>query len=106
TSGVFKTVNSGNSWSGVNGGLNASIVNALILDPKNSTTLYAGTAAGIFKSTNGANSWVASGADLLPNVFALGIDPITPTTVYAGTTGAVLKSTNSGASWVAVNIGA
>jgi len=42
-------------------------VNAFVVDPANSTHLYAGTDAGVFLSTDGGASWNQYGTGL-PNV--------------------------------------
>ena len=44
--GVFKSTNSGTSWSAVNSGLTNTNVRALAIDPTTPSTLYAGTSAG------------------------------------------------------------
>src|SRR3954465_14481062 len=82
---------------------------ALAIDPRNTDTLYAGTASGaVFKSIDGGSNWravnsgltgVAEGHTSIP---ALVIDPSSPTTVYAGRSSGfgihqgVFKSTNGG----------
>src|SRR5579871_3356559 len=62
--GVFKTTNSGASWTPANSGLPIGYgARALVIDPVNSATLYVGGACGawghcgIFKSIDGARSW-------------------------------------------------
>jgi photosystem II stability/assembly factor-like uncharacterized protein len=60
--GVFKTTDGGTTWSAANGGaLGSAFVRALALDPRNPSTLFAGTDAGLFRSTDGAASWSAAG---------------------------------------------
>ena len=75
-------------------------INALAIDPKTPTTMYAGSDfSGVFKSTDGGSNWSFAGpADL--KVQALAIDPRTTTTLYAATWGkGVYKSTDGGGSW-------
>ena len=59
--GVFKSTNSGASWSAVNTGLTNTEVRALAIDPTTPTTVYAGTGSsgGVFKSTDAAKTWNA-----------------------------------------------
>lgn len=94
------------------GGPPGGTIFALAIDPSNTATVYAGTAAaGIFKSSDGGGSWSAINVGLtaLTNragfvgVNALAIDPVSPATVYAGTGGGVVKSINGGASWNTLN---
>lgn len=66
-------------------GLPAAWVQALAVDPSDSTIVYAGTPVGLYKSTDAGESWTRIGMDLpYPDVTALAIDPAAPCTVYAG----------------------
>jgi len=110
--GVFKSVNSGESW--VNTGLDAHGV-ALVIDPHTPGTLYVGSGSfGVFKSTDSGNTWNAANTGLPPEdsfeVDSLAIDPSAPgTTLYVGTFDGVdaglFKSTNGGDSWSALTTG-
>src|SRR5258708_14498193 len=60
---------------------------ALVIDPRNPRTIYAGTAdGGIWKTTNAGNSWAPVG-DLFPSlaIGSLGMDPHDSNVLYAGT---------------------
>jgi hypothetical protein len=109
--GIYKTTNSGGSWSADNGGLGvATSFWALAIDPATPSTLYAGSQyTGAFKSADGGASWNAASAGLSGGgltLRALAIDPLTPSTLYAGTSGGgVYQSTNSAGSWNAINTG-
>src|SRR6266852_4984349 len=89
-------VHAGNNiWTSLGPG--DAFVNALAIDPRTPTTLYA-AGDGVFKSTDGGNTWSAVNTGLTtPYVDTLAIDPRTPTTLYAGTVaGGVLTSTDGG----------
>ncbi len=73
--GVFKTTDGGASWTAINTGLASTRVQALAVDPANSSTVYAAA-----------------------------MDAIVPVT-YAGVGGGVYKTTDGGASWTAINTG-
>jgi photosystem II stability/assembly factor-like uncharacterized protein len=109
--GIYKTTDGGSNWNAVNDGLPADSfgivsVSALTIDPKNSTTLYAGTFRGVFKSTNGGASWSASSSNMTETVNSLVIDPLNPNTVYAGTSEhGVFKTTDAGSTWSVVSPG-
>ena len=77
-------------------------IQALAIDPHNSTTLYAGTSSGVFKSTDGGASWDNVNSAL--NVFSIVIDPRIPSTLYASSFG-VFKSIDGGANWSASSFG-
>src|SRR5450432_2505596 len=108
TSGGFKTVNRGVSWTALGGGFPAAVINSIVIDPSNPATLYAaGTSGSVVKSTNSGATWIdigASVAAVLPRILA--IDPGTPATVYLGTlNGGVYRSDDAGAHWNARNKG-
>jgi photosystem II stability/assembly factor-like uncharacterized protein len=108
--GVYKSTDGGTNWvavtEGLPGGFGYIYVSAVTIDPKNSTTLYAGTPGGVFRSTNGGASWSAANAGLTESISSLAIDPLYPNTIYAGTSGSgVFKSTDAGSTWSAVNFG-
>ena len=88
--GLFKSTDSGATWSAINNGLTSTSVPALAIDPITPSTLYAGTDGdeGVFKSSDSGATWSAINNGLT-NTFvpALAIDPITPSTLYAGTFG-------------------
>ncbi len=104
--GVWKTTNSGTTWSAANSGLTNHYVYALAIDPATPTTLYAATnGGGVFKSTDAGSTWnsVFTGYS---NVAAIAIDPSTPSTIYIGTSGGgIYKSTDNGSNWNTANSG-
>jgi photosystem II stability/assembly factor-like uncharacterized protein len=56
--GVYRSTDSGASWSPVNAGLANRDLRTLIIDPANSQRLYAGTnGGGVYGTTNGGGSW-------------------------------------------------
>src|SRR5206468_3434009 len=60
--GVFKSTDHGASWTAINDGLTYPFVAALVVDPLNPTTLYAGAlGSGMFKSTDGGGHWANAG---------------------------------------------
>src|SRR5262252_5575965 len=48
--GVFKSVDSGLTWTPMSTGLTSPFLSALVIDPLKPATLYAGTDDGVFKS--------------------------------------------------------
>jgi hypothetical protein len=68
---VWKTTNLNHTgtgtvtWTAIDGtGIPDLSVNAFVVDPADSTHLYAGTDRGVFKSTNGGTSWILYGTGL------------------------------------------
>ncbi len=107
---VFKSANSGGTWTQVWAGSGAAgWVNALAVDPADPATVYASVAegAGVIKSTDGGVNW-ASAVIGLPNAGtrSLVVDPVAPATLYV-VVGAsdVFRSTDAGASWAPASLG-
>ena len=90
------------TWSSINTGLTSQSIQTLLLDPHDSTTLYAGTPAGLFKSTNRGSTWQL----VLESKtgFVLAVDPLGDNTIYAASSAAgILKSTDGGKNWVTLS---
>jgi photosystem II stability/assembly factor-like uncharacterized protein len=115
-SGVYKSEDSGESWSAVNNGLGdeGAYAWAIALDVNNVGTLYLGLntfvgegTGGVYKTTNGGESW--SRLEEMPglDVLSVVIDPSNSDCIYAGGTdsyewseeGGLYKSTDDGDSW-------
>ncbi|MFH1680610.1 MAG: hypothetical protein ABIH26_08205 [Candidatus Eisenbacteria bacterium] len=98
--GVYRSVNGGNSWFPVNGGLASLVVRDISFRP-GGTRLFAATAgAGIFYTDDAGGSWLPSSTGLSePSVRALAFAPSFPNICYAGTDGGVFLSLDGGATW-------
>ena len=84
--GVFRSTDSGVTWTAVNAGLTTiNGVECLAINPRTPTTLYAGTnGSGVFCSTDSGVAWTPINTGLTnPNVSSLAIDPLSPTILYA-----------------------
>src|SRR5436309_7785248 len=122
--GLYKSTDGGGSWRGVNSGVPTLLlprfggsaplyprINALAVDPRTPTTLYAGVSEGrsIFKSTDGGESWrdINNGLDGAGSgCCPLIIDPQTPIILYTGTeNGGVFQSVDGGETWHPINDG-
>ena len=108
---LYKSVDSGASWSPINQGLDQIVavhapVNALLVDPARADVLYLATSGyGVFRSTDGGANWAAFNDGLtFLDVRSLALsrrDPAAPcggrsgvlgsNTLYAGTPGGVFK---------------
>ena len=80
---------------------------ALVIDPTNSQTVYAGTwGGGVFKTTNGGASWSAANNGLTStSIDSLAIDPSDSNIIYAGTyIDGIFKTTNGGTSWTRIGV--
>ncbi len=100
--GMLGSEDGAQTWSSINTGLTSQSIQTLLLDPHDSTTLYAGTPAGLFKSTNRGSTWQL----VLESKtgFVLAVDPLGDNTIYAASSAAgILKSTDGGKNWVTLN---
>ena len=112
-SGIYKTTNSGQSWTSVNTGFGAEAgkVWQIVIDPNNNQTLYAGLNTrgngniGIYKSTNGGQNWSLLNNTPAGDVLSLFVDNAGK--IYAGitdnfdyyTSGGLYRSADGGNSW-------
>jgi photosystem II stability/assembly factor-like uncharacterized protein len=103
---VLKSTDCGANWTTIGAGLPASPTRSLLIDPSDTSTLYAGTGDGIYKSSDAGVNWNSCSAGLPGDTWCnLAIDPSNTETVYAGGAfGGMYKSTNGGASWNAISI--
>lgn len=110
--GVWLSNNGGTTWTPVGDQLASLAVNALTLDPNNSTTLYAGTGEGyynydaigglgIFKSTDSGSTW-----SLLPatasfsHVNRIAVDPSNSKIILATIEpGGIYRTADGGSTW-------
>jgi len=106
--GIFKSADAGATWDESTTGLTNRDVRALVIDPTNTNTLYAGTVgSGVFKTINGAAFWSSSNSGLTnSDIRALALDATNTHIIYAGTNGGgVFKSSDGGATWAPINYG-
>ncbi|HRI03895.1 MAG TPA: carboxypeptidase regulatory-like domain-containing protein [Pyrinomonadaceae bacterium] len=94
---VWKTTNlnvASPTWTAANTGLPAVPVNAFVVDPLETTRLYAGTDIGVYTSGNGGATWTPFGTGL-PRVavFDIAIAPGSPRQVRIATHGRGLWQT-------------
>jgi photosystem II stability/assembly factor-like uncharacterized protein len=100
---IFKTTDGAATWRPIS---STVLANSVLVDPQNSSVVYALTGRGILKSTNGGDTWARAAAGL-PDIFVsmLAIDPVTTSNLYAVVGNAIFKSTNGGESWNGLNTG-
>ena len=112
--GLFKSVDAGDSWTGLNKGLHFTSTGPLAADDNGS--IYSGSSflgLTLYKSDDQGNSWKIIGdANASGQVEVLAVNPREPSIVFAGTYhmdplqgsdfGGLYKSTDGGASWTRV----
>jgi hypothetical protein len=114
--GVWKTTNSGGSWTPLTDTLSNIAVSSLAMDPTNSNIIYAGTGegffnadavrgAGIFKTTDGGANWTYLTTTNTSDFFFVNdivVSPNSASRLYAGTRTGIFRSTDGGANWTQV----
>jgi photosystem II stability/assembly factor-like uncharacterized protein len=102
SSGVWKTVDGGQSWQPVSDAATLSVA-GLAIDPSLPSRLYLATrSAGVYQSIDSGTSWTQiSTADLQAVVHAgaFVIHPANPTRLFVASDQGVQRSTDSGATW-------
>jgi hypothetical protein len=111
--GVWKSTNSGRSWTAFGDLLPNIAVSSLAFDPTNTQIIYAGTGegffnsdsargGGIFKTTDGGSSWVQLASTSTSDFFFVNDVVISPNDhlrVYCATRTGVWRSLDGGQSW-------
>ncbi len=112
--GIFKTLDGGNTWREYNVGWLNDGVFSLVFHPRDTNTVYAGTYNGVSRSLDGGLHWEKwnNGWPGEQWVFSIAFDPRDPNVIYAcskngenegtgreGFHGTVMRSIDGGASW-------
>ena len=123
--GVWKTVNSGETWTPLTDSQPSLAVGSITIDPNNTNTIYVGTGeenfsgdsyygAGILKSTNGGETWTQSSSAFgdVPCggewVGAIAVQPTNSQTLLAAVepcyygASSIFRSTDGGKTWTSV----
>lgn len=101
--GIWKSINSGTSWTPLSDNSSARMtVNAIAVDPLNVNVVYTSTTGGNFKSIDGGATWTVLptiGGTIRKFLIQLG----TSNNVFAASTSGIYRSINAGSSWTLVN---
>jgi len=107
THGIYKSSDSGTTWSFLPASGSMFRINALAIDPHTSSTIYAGGLdGGVIKSVDGGSTFSPMNSGLTGLVVvSLCIDPVRPNRLYAATVGGVFASVDGAVSWQPMNTG-
>jgi photosystem II stability/assembly factor-like uncharacterized protein len=104
--GVFKSTDGGSSWSVMNSGMKASLVDSIAVDPQNSHTLYAELGRHLLKTADGGTSWSLADSGLPGSGLGpLAIDTLKPSNLYVAAwdpafmSARIFKSTDGALNW-------
>ena len=114
--GIYKTTNSGGAWSAVNNGIgaDASKIWELLINPNNSSELYAGVnsfggGGALYKTTDGGNIWIKLSSFPAFDILTIDYDK-TNNIIYVGATdnydfntdGGLYRSADGGTTWTKI----
>ncbi len=97
TPSVYKSTDGGASWSALANGPKGSTPLAVVIDPKQPSTVFVAHYLGIYKTVDGGQTWtLLEGSPLAKDLV---IDPVNTQTLYAAGGATVHKSTDGGLTW-------
>ncbi|MFN0149265.1 MAG: FlgD immunoglobulin-like domain containing protein [bacterium] len=103
--GLFRTTNSGASWTAVNSGSLSGMYSGfgwyfgqVRIDPTNVNRIFA-LGVPMYRTTNGGTSWTSVGGSMHVDHHDIWIDPSLNTRIWAGNDGGFYRSTNGGGAW-------
>jgi photosystem II stability/assembly factor-like uncharacterized protein len=102
--GVWISKNSGEDWERVASTSSPVNINSFAMDPRNTSTMYAGTWWRPYKTTDAGKSWrlIKTGMIDDSDVFAITVDPKNPEHVIASACSGIYDSQNGGEKWTKV----
>lgn len=117
-SGVYKSIDQGETWAPANNGMDTNYISqrssaptqhrnsgwGIDVDPVNSNRLLAGTWNGIYLSEDGASSWRRV-MDGIYRALVVRFDPFQRNIAYAGGLGFLLRSLDGGQTWRHFDVG-
>jgi photosystem II stability/assembly factor-like uncharacterized protein len=103
--GVWISKNAGDSWEKIDSTTMPVNVDSLAIDPKNSSTFYAGTWWRAYKSTDSGKNWrlIKDGMIDDSDVFAVTVDPRDPSHLISSACSGIYESFNYGERWAKIN---
>jgi photosystem II stability/assembly factor-like uncharacterized protein len=100
--GLFRTRNLGENWEMLQGGIEAGVVNALLITP---SLFYAASSAGVLESDDDGASWKVISDRLPENSQPLALARLDAQSLVVGTQTGVYITRDTGSSWQAANNG-
>lgn len=102
--GIWISKNSGGSWDAIVSPTMPINIDCLAIDPRNGTTIYAGTWWRAYKSTDAGKSWrlIKDGMIDDSDVFAIDLDPRNPDHIIASACSGIYESHNAGEKWAKI----
>ena len=101
TTGVWRSLESGETWEKIQSGNMPINVNALAIAPRNTPTIYAGTTYRPYKSTDSGKSWrlIKDGMIDDSDIFAITVNETNRDHLIASACSGIYESMNGGEKW-------
>ncbi|MEO8574802.1 MAG: YCF48-related protein, partial [Pyrinomonadaceae bacterium] len=101
SNGIFVSKDSGDDWEKISSSTMPVNLNSMAIDPRRSSTIYAGTNWRPYKSTDGGQSWRLIKAGMIDDsdVFAVTIDPRNAEHIIASACSGIYESYSGGNDW-------
>jgi hypothetical protein len=111
--GIWKTTNSGSTWTPLTDSINDLSVGAMAIDPSSPNTIYAGTGEGgyaidfipgigLLKSTDAGVTWTLPASIVATKFYRILVNPSNSLDLVIGTNQGALRSADGGATWSTV----
>ena len=102
--GAWISRNSGADWEKISSPTMPTNIDCLAIDPRNGSTMYAGTWWRAYKSTDSGKSWrlIKDGMIDDSDVFAIDLDPRNPDHIIASACSGIYESQNAGERWAKI----
>src|SRR5829696_5809062 len=104
TNGVWVSEDSGNDWEKISSPTMPVNLNSMAVDPRRSSTIYAGTNWRPYKSTDSGKSWrlIKTGMIDDSDVFAVTVDPRNPEHLISSACSGIYESFSGGEKWAKI----
>lgn len=104
TGGVWRSTNSGDTWEKISSSTMPINIDSMAIDPRNTSTIYAGTWWRAYKTTDSGKSWrlIKDGMIDDSDVFAVTISPRNPEYIIASACSGIYESSNGGEKWAKI----
>lgn len=104
TNGVWTSKNSGDDWQKISSGTMPVNIDSLAVDPRNGSTIYAGTWWRAYKTTDSGKNWrlIKDGMIDDSDVFAVTIDPRNNDHLISSACSGIYESVNGGERWAKI----
>lgn len=100
--GVMKSTDGGQTWFSSNTGMGNVIISKMLIDPNNTSVIFAASTSGMYKSTDAGATWTKKANGGFKDLV---FKPNNPSILYAAQGGYFFRSMDAGETWNQVTAG-